>query len=170
MLLHVALAFVLGYAIARGGDLSKGSSAQLALAVAGGFVLAALFARARGAEWYDRFPSPLVSPGPEASHVLIGEQGRDFIPYRVAPTAPPGPAVPAMDDPLEGAFESVPPVPTASPRPAAVSTVPRPFNSAVPVKAPAAAPKPAATAAPKSAATAAPRALYTMAETDELDM
>lgn len=159
MLTHVALAFAIGFLLAKG-DAVKSPSAQVVLAVAAGFVLADLLKHKRR-DWFDRFPSPLVTPGPDAPHVLIGAQGRDYIPYRPRATAPPGPAVPAEDDPLEYALATVPP---ASPAPSAAPSVPRPANATLPTKA----------ALPAKTATQPPRTagplLYPMAETDELDL
>lgn len=42
-------------------------------------------------ERFERFPSPLVTMGPEFPAMV---QGRDYIPHRFKPTVPPGPVVP----------------------------------------------------------------------------
>lgn len=78
-------------------------------------------------ERFERFPSPLVSPGPELPGWV---QGRDFIPYRARPTAPPGPLVPEAVDVDGKVRETVPPgpmqtvPPTAGPITVAPSTTP----------------------------------------------
>lgn len=68
-------------------------------------------------ERFERFPSPLVSPGPGVPAMI---QGRDFIPHRFKPTPPPGPAVPLAIESDPRAYETSPPkVPGASATPAA---------------------------------------------------
>lgn len=65
---------------------------QLVLAVCVGFVLATLALRFVDKERFERFPSPLVSPAGPQLPVMV--QGRDYIPHRLKPTLPPGPAQP----------------------------------------------------------------------------
>lgn len=54
-----------------------------------------------------RFPAPLVTPGPELTPWV---QGRDYIPHRLKPTAPPGPATPEAQQVDAQAYETTPPV------------------------------------------------------------
>ena len=76
-----------------------------------GFALAYLLKR----ETYDRFPSPLGSPRPDMPPVYPGAdipsmvQGRDFIPKAATPTPPPGPAVPEDSDTEWGLYGTAPP-------------------------------------------------------------
>ena len=72
-------------------------------------------------ERYERFPSPLVTPGPEPPAMV---QGRDYIPHRRQVTPPPGPDVPFASDIDPKPRESVPPMAPGMqlrPTPAAVS-------------------------------------------------
>lgn len=65
-------------------------------------------------ERFERFPSPLVTPGPSLPAVV---QGRDFIPHSRKPTLPPGPQVPLAIESDASLYETVPPgAPTTVPR------------------------------------------------------
>lgn len=57
-------------------------------------------------ERFERFPSPLVEPGPSLPAVI---QGRDYIPTRNKPTIPPGPPVPLAVESDGQLYETVPP-------------------------------------------------------------
>ena len=59
-------------------------------------------------ERFDRFPSPLVTMGPEFPAMV---QGRDYIPHRFKPTLPPGPAVPLALETDGALYETTPPLP-----------------------------------------------------------
>lgn len=58
-------------------------------------------------ERFERFPSPLVNPGAEPPSMV---QGRDYIPHRMKPTAPPGPREPFPSDSDATPRETAPPV------------------------------------------------------------
>lgn len=65
-------------------------------------------------ERFERFPSPLVTQGPELPAFV---QGRDYIPHRYKPTAPPGPDVPFAVESDAHLYETTPPTaPTAPPQ------------------------------------------------------
>lgn len=68
-------------------------------------------------ERFERFPSPLVTPGPGLPAMV---QGRDYIPHRLKPTLPPGPEVPVAletDQSLYQTVEGIRGVPTLPPMP-----------------------------------------------------
>jgi hypothetical protein len=90
---------------------------HLVAAVFIGFVLAALALKhldkgREGFQDYERFPSPLVTPGPSLP-VMV--QGRDYIPHRLKPTLPPGPAQPLAVDSDGQLYETLPPNATPAP-------------------------------------------------------
>lgn len=60
-------------------------------------------------ERFERFPPPLVSPGAGA---ITMQQGRDYIPHRFTPTAPPGPPSPMPSEVDPAPRSSVPPAPS----------------------------------------------------------
>lgn len=80
---------------------------QLVLAVCVGFVLATLMLRYVDKERFERFPSPLVSPAGPQLPVMV--QGRDYIPHRLKPTLPPGPAQPVAVEVDGELYETLPP-------------------------------------------------------------
>lgn len=84
---------------------------QLVAAFFVAFVLAHI--TTRYFERFERFPSPLVTPGPG---VPMPVQGRDYIPHNRKPTLPPGPAIPAAQE-VDGALHaSVPAMPMPQPQ------------------------------------------------------
>lgn len=67
-------------------------------------------------ERFERFPSPLVTPGPGVPATV---QGRDYIPHRLKPTLPPGPDVPIALESDQSLYEPVLPTqPTQPTQPA----------------------------------------------------
>lgn len=85
---------------------------QLLVAFFAAFVLAHM--TVRYFERFERFPSPLVTPGPSLPAVI---QGRDFIPHNRKPTLPPGPPVPLAVESDSHLYETIPPgAPTTVPR------------------------------------------------------
>lgn len=85
---------------------------QLIVAFFAAFVLAHM--TVKYFERFERFPSPLVTPGPSLPAVI---QGRDFIPHSRKPTLPPGPQVPLAIESDGSLYETVPPgAPTTVPR------------------------------------------------------
>lgn len=81
---------------------------QLVAAFFVAFILA--HATTKYLDRFERFPSPLVTPGSDLPGVV---QGRDYVPHRFKPTVPPGPPTPEPRDSDPAAFETTPP----SPRP-----------------------------------------------------
>lgn len=63
-------------------------------------------------ERFERFPSPLVQPGPG---VPASVQGRDYIPHRFKPSPPPGPDTPLAVESDPSAYGPVPRQPQAKP-------------------------------------------------------
>lgn len=59
-------------------------------------------------ERFERFPSPLVTMGPELPAMV---QGRDYIPHRLKPTLPPGPNMPSPLEVDAALYETTPPTP-----------------------------------------------------------
>lgn len=78
---------------------------HLVAAVFVGFVLAHMVTKYF--EKFERFPAPLVTPGPGVPAMV---QGRDFIPYRTLATAPPGPQIPWPTESDATARETAPPL------------------------------------------------------------
>ena len=78
---------------------------HLVAAVFVGFVLAHMVTKYF--EKFERFPAPLVTPGPGVPAMV---QGRDYIPYRPQATAPPGPQVPWPSESDPRPRETAPPV------------------------------------------------------------
>lgn len=77
-------------------------------------------------ERFERFPSPLVTPGPGLPAMV---QGRDFIPHKFRPTAPPGPAVPLAMESDTGLYGDAPAKPRgAEPGATRVPALPYPMN------------------------------------------
>lgn len=59
-------------------------------------------------ERFERFPSPLVTPGP-LGDIPGFVQGRDYIPHRFKPTLPPGPMSPFPRESDATIYETTPP-------------------------------------------------------------
>lgn len=137
----MALAFFIGILVARGSEVLKAkvttTFGYLAVAWLVGFLLAHAITRGMTGDKEGfasaRFPPPLQGPVPPETAFPRAEQGRAFLPHRPIPTAPPGPKVPADDDPRGDIWETVSPEMTAVP---AVPMLPRPANSAMPTRIP----------------------------------
>lgn len=153
MLLHeghtslatMAVAFFLGVLVSRGTDILKTkvttAFGHLVAAWFVGFVLAHLATRYMSQQdGFTRFPSPLIGPTPLGVKVPYGARGRDYIPHRPYPTAPPGPPVPAAHDydtwGDQITWETSAPVapPKLTLKGPAAERVPRPVNSILPNK------------------------------------
>jgi hypothetical protein len=81
-------------------------------------------------ERYERFPSPLVSPGPELPATV---QGRDYIPHRFKPTVPPGPEIPFPTETGPSPYQTTPPMlPMLPMQPAAAGAPPTPPTPQLP--------------------------------------
>ena len=138
-LVPVALAFFVGILVARGSEVLTAkvttSFGYLAVAWLVGFLLAHVITRGMTGDKDGfasaRFPPPLQGPVPPETAFPRAEQGRAFLPHRPFPTAPPGPQVPADDDPQGPIWETAAPEMTAAPTP-----LPRPANSGMPTRIP----------------------------------
>lgn len=97
---------------------------QLVAAFFIAFILAHMATRYM--ERFERFPSPLVSPGPEPPAMI---QGRAYIPHGYKPTAPPGPAMPMAMEVDPTLYGDAPLQPkTAAPGSTRLPALPYPMN------------------------------------------
>lgn len=98
---------------------------QLVAAFFIGFILAHV--TTKYFERFERFPSPLVTPGPDPPAMV---QGRDYIPHRFKPTPPPGPPIPLAQEVDARAYETAPPqVPSAMQEPSPGPKLPYPMTN-----------------------------------------
>lgn len=91
-------------------DISNKTFFQAIIAIFVAFVLA--YVTTKYLDRFERFPPPLVTPGMQGPDTV---QGRDYIPYRVIPTVPPGPPSPLPVESNPKPRETAPPIAEAKP-------------------------------------------------------